>query len=257
MSIRVMELVWRAFHITDSSEVLALLALADWCNDDGGSLHPSVATVAKRIRKSVSQTRRVLHKLIDDGWLTVVGNAFGGAPGTSRQYRLNIAKLTETASADASPTASTHARGRTDARASTHARDGLHGCAQTASTHASQAVKKQPSITVKSKEQVRSRGSRLPTGWTLPDDWKAWAQSERHDLDIDAESAKFRDYWHAKAGKDGCKADWLATWRNWIRNAYAGKSASKPNPVRESLTDRAARLNREHDLQEVRHALAR
>lgn len=29
---------------------------------------------------------------------------------------------------------------------------------------------------------------------------------------------QFADYWKAKPGKDGCKLDWVATWRNWCRN---------------------------------------
>lgn len=106
----------------------------------------------------------------------------------------------------------------------------------------------------KAKEQVRSRGSRLPAGWTLPVDLRAWAQAERPDLDIDAEAAKFRDYWHGKAGKDASKVDWLATWRYWIRNARSGKPAAKDHRQHESLVERSARLNREQDLREVSHA---
>jgi hypothetical protein len=34
-----------------------------------------------------------------------------------------------------------------------------------------------------------------------------------------AETDKFRDYWSAKAGKDATKLDWVATWRNWMREA--------------------------------------
>jgi hypothetical protein len=33
------------------------------------------------------------------------------------------------------------------------------------------------------------------------------------------EIEKFRDYWAAKAGKDACKVNWNATWRNWVRSA--------------------------------------
>lgn len=62
------------------------------------------------------------------------------------------------------------------------------------------------------------RASRLPTDWVLPDDWRQWARAERSDLDLDRAAASFADYWHGKAGKDGRKADWLATWRNWVRN---------------------------------------
>jgi hypothetical protein len=30
---------------------------------------------------------------------------------------------------------------------------------------------------------------------------------------------RFRDHWHAKAGKDAMKRDWDAAYRNWVRNA--------------------------------------
>lgn len=56
------------------------------------------------------------------------------------------------------------------------------------------------------------------------------------DVDIELEHAKFLDYWHAKAGRDGIKTDWPATWRNWIRNARppartasSGKGRTKPD----------------------------
>lgn len=64
-------------------------------------------------------------------------------------------------------------------------------------------------------------GSRLHKDWSLPDDWRAWAQAERPEVDVEDEAEKFRDYWRGKAGKDARKADWQATWRNWIRNARA------------------------------------
>lgn len=33
-----------------------------------------------------------------------------------------------------------------------------------------------------------------------------------------SEWSKFHDYWIAKAGINATKADWIATWRNWLRN---------------------------------------
>lgn len=62
------------------------------------------------------------------------------------------------------------------------------------------------------------RGTALPQDWTLPDHWKTWAEKERPDVDVVTASESFRDFWIAKPGKDGRKADWQATWRNWIRN---------------------------------------
>lgn len=28
---------------------------------------------------------------------------------------------------------------------------------------------------------------------------------------------RFIDYWRAQPGAKGCKTDWVATWRNWLR----------------------------------------
>lgn len=77
-------------------------------------------------------------------------------------------------------------------------------------------------------------GSRLPTDWGLPDDWRRWAQSERPDLDLVLLAADFADFWHSKPGKDGRKLDWQATWRRWVRGQ---KVASRPNGSHASATE--------------------
>ena len=76
------------------------------------------------------------------------------------------------------------------------------------------------------------RASRLPTDFTLPDDWSTFCQTERPDLDPEKTFDKFRDYWTAKAGKDGAKLDWLATWRNWVREERG--SAGRTQPAKSS-----------------------
>lgn len=72
---------------------------------------------------------------------------------------------------------------------------------------------------------LKTRGCRLPEDWYPTPEQLDWAHATRVDLDIQRqipqEVEKFRDYWHAKPGKDGVKLDWAATWRNWIRNARA------------------------------------
>jgi uncharacterized protein YdaU (DUF1376 family) len=69
-------------------------------------------------------------------------------------------------------------------------------------------------------------GSRLSPDWVLPIEWQEWAEAERPDLEIGAVACQFRDYWIAKAGKDGRKMDWAATWRNWVRQQR--KEVSRP-----------------------------
>jgi DNA-binding IscR family transcriptional regulator len=93
MSIKLMVAAWRA-NIS-ASEKLSLLAMCDWANDDGGSLYPSIARLAERLSCSTRQAQRVLHRLIDAGWIAVVGNEHGGKPGAVRHYQINVQKLTD------------------------------------------------------------------------------------------------------------------------------------------------------------------
>jgi hypothetical protein len=63
------------------------------------------------------------------------------------------------------------------------------------------------------------KGTRLPPDWKPTDhEWQEAVRSIGRQQ-AECESAKFRDYWIAKPGKDGHKLDWDATWRNWVRKA--------------------------------------
>jgi hypothetical protein len=42
---------------------------------------------------------------------------------------------------------------------------------------------------------------------------------------IRAIADEFRDYWVAVPGSKGCKLDWLATWRNWVRKEVKAANA--------------------------------
>lgn len=62
-----------------------------------------------------------------------------------------------------------------------------------------------------------SRGSRLPSDWRLSDEGRAYATAKGLSAGrIEREAERFRDFWLAKTGKDAVKADWEATWRNWV-----------------------------------------
>lgn len=83
----------------------------------------------------------------------------------------------------------------------------------------------------KTKGVERSRGSRLQLD-TLPEDWRAFCASERADLDPAETFKRFKDYWIAQPGRSGSKVDWLATWRNWVRNEkrVAGAAEQRQAP---------------------------
>ena len=96
MSIKVMTYVWDGLPFA-GSDLLAMLALADWCDDMGGSLYPSIKAVADKVRVGEKHARNILRKFEDERYLAVVGNHFGGKPGTTREYRLNVPKLKQLA----------------------------------------------------------------------------------------------------------------------------------------------------------------
>jgi uncharacterized protein YdaU (DUF1376 family) len=73
------------------------------------------------------------------------------------------------------------------------------------------------------------RATQLPKDWELPDDYRAFCKAERPELDPDKVAAKFADYWRGKGGREGRKTDWLATWRNWVRDERSpAKGAFQP-----------------------------
>lgn len=70
------------------------------------------------------------------------------------------------------------------------------------------------------KKREQATGTRLPVDWYLSQELGEWALAEgltREQIRVQAE--RFRDYWISKPGAGGRKADWAATWRNWIRRS--------------------------------------
>jgi hypothetical protein len=61
----------------------------------------------------------------------------------------------------------------------------------------------------------RSRASRVcPDEFCVTPEMRSWAREECPGIDLDRETATFKDYTFATA-----KTDWLKTWRNWMRKA--------------------------------------
>jgi uncharacterized protein YdaU (DUF1376 family) len=83
-------------------------------------------------------------------------------------------------------------------------------------------------------EPINSIGAAKATKGTrfnlisIPEDWVLFCKKERSDLNPTVVFDGFRDYWVSVAGAKGVKADWTATWRNWVRNQKAGVSVVKP-----------------------------
>ena len=77
----------------------------------------------------------------------------------------------------------------------------------------------------------KTRLTRLSIDWELPDEWAIWAKKERPDLNVNQVADGFKDYWISEAK---AKADWFATWRNWIRKQRAERKDSEKPWVKEN-----------------------
>lgn len=87
MSNRLQKAVWE-YGPDDPTQHHVLLALADYANDDGSGIWPSIETVAKKCRMSRSTAARALKGLAADGWITATRRG-----PTSNTYAIRVAKL--------------------------------------------------------------------------------------------------------------------------------------------------------------------
>lgn len=87
-----------------------------------------------------------------------------------------------------------------------------------------------------------AHGSRLADDWRPNEAGRALAVSALgSNAAAHAELARFRDHWAAAPGQRGRKADWDATWRNWVRKAAEQAPRAGPNvvpmPRKQSLSE--------------------
>lgn len=63
---------------------------------------------------------------------------------------------------------------------------------------------------------MRTIKTQLPEGFGVTPLMRSWAERECPSVDIDRQHAIFCDYW---IGHGTAMANWVATWRNWMRRA--------------------------------------
>ena len=214
--------VWEHSRL-GGTELLMLLAIADFADDDGRA-YPAVPTLARKCRLQKRRANYILSALKASGELEVHDNA--GPRGTNR-YRITLPLHP---SAPVQRTAPLHPSARTPAL---ECPTPLHPSAYEPSLNRhepSERARKRATSTPKSK-----RATRLATDWKIPDAYRAFCAEARPDLNPDAVAADFHDYWLSAADGKGAKLDWLATWRRWVRNQRAlytaGNVAQRRSPL--------------------------
>ncbi len=87
MSIEVMVMIFKRYPVGGNEGYLAH-ALADHCEDDGTSIYPSVALLARKTKMDERTVRRYLRKMEASRWLLRVSSATG-RPGKPNEYAIN------------------------------------------------------------------------------------------------------------------------------------------------------------------------
>lgn len=86
-----------------------------------------------------------------------------------------------------------------------------------------------------------TRASRKPPlDFAVAEDLAAWAAKNVPAVDVDAETAKFRDHTFSRA-----ISDWPGAWRNWMRKA--AELAPKAAVVRHPAANRQIALEEENE----------
>lgn len=247
MSVTVMGQVWSGYPGRGAA-LLALLALADWA-DENGRCFPAMATIAKKCRVTKSQAQRVVHGLIDAGFVEVIGNENGGAPGSTRQYKINLDALT----GSQSTTGSGNATGRKNAR------DGSQKCHETGHENATQTIINHQRTVSTAREQAHAvqpapqKTKNRKSRFTLDEfrqacvennekaisDWKPlveYADGAGLPWDFVALCWEVFKAEHSSEGRNATRkqADWRRHFLNYVQHNYYrlwyGKDVGAPKP---------------------------
>jgi hypothetical protein len=97
MSIRLMALIFSVSGFTPA-EKLVLLSLADYANDEGRSIYPSVDKTSRRTGLTSRSVRRIIKELVGDGFLIPV--SLGGGRYRTNEFRLDVQKISQIANQD-------------------------------------------------------------------------------------------------------------------------------------------------------------
>lgn len=170
-----------------------LISLADNAND-AGFCWPSIETICDRTCFKRRAVIDAIKWLEDNGHLSA--NRSNGRHTTYTLHPNQCAKRTSAADA---PVRQTHDTSAPDAR---------DQCAKRTLTV------KEPSKNRQEGKEARAT-KRCPDDFEVTDDLQAWVATECPGLDFRRATDEFRDHTFATA-----RADWPATWRNWMRRAH-------------------------------------
>lgn len=167
------------------------------CNNNG-TLHETLEDVSFALRLPLHETKNAFSELEKVGLLVTCDETFQIHNWKKRQYKSDNStirvKKHRNAHRNVTETPPEQIQNRTDTEQIIEGKNPL-----------ASPVKK-------------TSGTRLSREWDLPEAWGEWAEQQGMTREaVIRECDKFKDYWISKTGANATKADWEATWRNWIR----------------------------------------
>jgi hypothetical protein len=230
MSFRLQVLAWAA--PIDATAKIVLLRLVDHADDEGGSIFPSIRSVAAVCGCSPRSVQRAVAHFLAIGILILVKEADYRAR-RPRQYRLNIARLAEMAKATEQPVPDSHQR-QTVATPVTHSREPV--------PHRHPEPIKNPIKEPTKKGAVAPCGRYAWEGRVIKAserDYSAWKKACPHIPDLDAELQAADAYYTENPPKNG---KWYFPLSGWLKKANA--AAMKRQPVGGDVLAETTRLYR-------------
>ena len=274
MSIKVMSWVWENAprHLPDGAllqptQMLLLVAIADVVNDDGETWERGLSkpTLARKVRASLDTIDRQMAALTRLGLLA--SRSIG--PGKPLVWRITMDRddlwtgaaegQTPPQSAPPSPPRKLHPPANCTPPQSApptppQSAPPVPSCSFTVPSTgavAPRTVNEDEAdvlplhVPASSHAPKKPRqATRIPDGWQPTPELLAWAHATVPGVNAAWETEQFRDYWSAASGQRATKADWAATWRQWMRNAakYA-QTPPRPAPANAAPATQAWRRN--------------
>ncbi|HEX6968927.1 MAG TPA: helix-turn-helix domain-containing protein [Micromonosporaceae bacterium] len=233
MSVRVMTWVW-SHSRSNPTHRLVLLAIADCANDAGEQAYPSAATLAKKTGLSERGVRAALAGLATLGELQI---DYKAGPRGCNRYRIVMKDPAPDAGSDTLHEVHS-ARGagstRHEVQGTRHETTGnpARGAPEPSENRPTTSV--EPSVP--RKRGSATKGTRIPDDFAATADMIAWARTNTPLVGI-RETAAFVDYWRGQPGARGVKADWPATWRNWMRRSQKDAESGRTNGRASSMVE--------------------
>jgi hypothetical protein len=90
-------------------------------------------------------------------------------------------------------------------------------------------------------EEPDPKGTRIPDGWQPSAADITWSRAEGNPDDWSRRCTEsFCDYWRGMPGARGRKADWSATWRNWLRREMENRGSRASPPRSQTASEKAS-----------------